>query len=64
MIIFPIFDVGEEALYDGRGDDVADVVCLGVPLEGDADDFLILDDGAAGVPGVNGGVNLDDEVGI
>ncbi len=33
-------------------------------MEGDADDFVVLEDGAAGVTGVDGGIDLDDEVRI
>ena len=64
VIVFAVFDVLEEASDDGSGDHVAGVVGLAEALEGDADDFVILEDRSAGVAGVDGGVDLDDEVGV
>ena len=62
VVIVAVFDIAKKAIYDRGGDDVADVVSLCVTLEGDTDDFAVLDNWASGVAGVNGGINLDDEV--
>jgi hypothetical protein len=64
MVVFTITNVGEETFHDRGGDDIAYVVGLRVPLEGDTHDFSILNDRSAGVAGVDGGIDLNDKVGI
>ena len=63
-VVSSILHILEEALHDWHGDHVADILgdIAGVALEGDADDFSVLHDGAAAVAGVDGGVDLDREV--
>lgn len=62
LVVGAILDVFEEPIDDGGGDDVAGVIGFAEALEGDADDFAVLKDGAAGVAGVDGGIDLNDEV--
>ncbi len=62
LVVAAVFDVFEEALDDGGGDDVAGAVRLQEALEGDADDFVTEEDGTAAVARVDGGVDLDGEV--
>ena len=63
-VVFAVFDVLEEAAHDWGGDHVAGVLgdVAAVALEGDADDHVVLEDGAAGVSWVDGGIDLDGEV--
>ena len=51
-------------LNDGGGNHKAHVIGGGDALKGDADDFAVLNDRAAGVAGVDGGIGLDNDVGI
>jgi hypothetical protein len=66
VIVVIVFDVFEEAFDDGDGDHVTDILGdgAGVTLEGDADDFFVLEDGTAAISGVDGGVDLDGEMEI
>ncbi len=65
-VVGTVLDVFEEAFYDGGGDHVSDVLgdVAAEALEGDADDFAVLEDGAAAIAGVDGGIDLDGEMGI
>ena len=65
-VVGAVLDILEEAFYDGGGDHVANVLSdiATEALEGDADDFSVLEDGAAAVAWVDGGVDLDGEVGV
>ena len=64
MVVVAVFDVLEEALDDGDRDDVADILGdrPGISLERNPDDFAVLHDRAARVPGIDRGVDLDGEV--
>lgn len=64
VIVGPVFDILEEAVYHWCGDNIANIVGLRVPLKSDSNDFAILDHRSAGVSRVDGGVDLNDEVGI
>ena len=62
VVVGAVLDVLQEAFHDGSGNDVAGVVRLAEALEGDADGLAVLEDGAAGIAGIDRGVDLDDEV--
>jgi len=63
-VVFAVFDVLEETAHDWGGDHVAGVLgdIAAVALEGDTDDHVFLEDWAAGVAWVDGGIDLDGEV--
>ena len=64
VIVAAILDVFEEARDDGHRDHVADVLrgTSAETLAGHADDFALLNAGAAAVPRIDGGGLLDAEV--
>ena len=63
-VVFTVLHVLEKAMHDGRGDHIAGILrhVAAVALEGDADDFVVLEHGAAAVPGIDGGVYLDGKM--
>ena len=65
-VVVAVFDVFEEVADHGGGDHVADILgdIAGEALESDADDFGALHDGAAAIAWVDGGIDLDGEMGI
>ena len=50
-------------LFQEHGVEKINVIAR-VALEGDPDDLVVLHDRTAGIAGVDGGVDLDDQVGI
>ena len=61
-VVGAVGDIGQEVFDHRQGNRIANVVGPGQSLEGEANDALLEKDGAAAVAGVDGRIDLQDEV--